>query len=352
MQELADHPVVSRWCDVLQYNQGRREGTIYHYRRHLLGLAEWLAEQPPPGRDLLQVRPDELELYTGKVLHERKLRPPARRVAVAGIRGFFDWCENLHLVALSPASGLPSPRIATRMPRAAQLGDVEKILMKPNLDTFQGLRDSAMLFVLTGTGCRVSGLCNLNEGDLIWSKDNQGRERLIIRFTEKGKKERMVPAPIEAGLMIRAYLGHSALEEINRVLPNGDSVLFVNLRTNQVQRHNHYGEYRRIARSSVDRIIAHYGEMAGVKRSLCHAHALRHLYGAELAEDDVDLIKRMVLLGHAKPETTEIYSHLAMRNLFETVDRSNPLGKIKTVVTGLANQIRSQKVDPVRRKET
>jgi Phage integrase family. len=52
------------------------------------------------------------------------------------------------------------------------------------------------------------------------------------------------------------------------------------------------------------------------------------LYGTELAESEVDLLVRQVLMGHAKPETTEVYTHLAQRKLMQTVDRANPLGKM------------------------
>lgn len=340
------HPVLIRWLQRKEHNDGCRPGTIYHYGRDLQNLANWIAEQTP-GADLLDATPEQLELYTGMVLHERKLRPPTRKRVVAAVRGFFVWATRMNLIAVNPAHDLPTPRCATRMPRAAQLGDIEKILMQPDLSTFQGVRDAAMLFVLIGTGCRVSGLTALNERSLIWTTDALGRERLIIRFREKGKKERDVPVPVETALMIRAYLGHAALNDINRVLPDGDQVLFCNLKNTRVKACDHYGEHRRLNRTNVHDMIRRYGTQAGIRSAVCHAHALRHLYGAELAEEDVDLLKRMALLGHAKPETTEIYSHLAMRKLFAVIDQANPLAKVKTPVTALANKFRAE--TPIKR---
>lgn len=335
------HPLIERWIQYKEYNENRSQNTVALYRLYLERLAAWLAEQPPRGGDLLAVTPEQLERYTGLVLHQRKQRPPTRKVHVTAIRHFYYWCHRMRLIAEDPARDLPTPRAATRLPRPAQLRDAEKILMQPDLNTFVGLRDAAMLFVLAGTGCRVSGLTGLNEGDLIWTEGKAGTERLTIRLTEKGKKERMVPAPIEAALMIRAYLGHSALDEINRVLPNGDQVLFVNLTNSRVMAHEHYGETRRLLRHSVHNIIRNYGKQAGVPVNVCHAHALRHLYGTELAEEDVDLLMRKALLGHAKAETTEAYTHLAMRKMAEVVDKANPLGKMNLPVSDLAKQMRA-----------
>ena len=73
-----------------------------------------------------------------------------------------------------------------------------------------------------------------------------------------------------------------------------------------------------------------------------HPHALRHLFGAELAEDDVDLLLRQLLLGHADASSAEIYSHLAIRKLTRTTDKANPLAKMKTPASKLLEQLRGK----------
>ncbi len=83
-----------------------------------------------------------------------------------------------------------SPRVGLALPRAAQLAHAEKLLMQPDLSTFAGVRDAAMLSMLIGCGCRINGLIGLNESQLIWTTSNLATERLTIRFCEKGKKER------------------------------------------------------------------------------------------------------------------------------------------------------------------
>src|SRR3546814_12410533 len=96
------------------------------------------------------------------------------------------------------------------------LRDAEKILAEPDLDTLKGVRDLAILAVLVGCGPRVAGVVGINERDLIFTHNDAGIEELTIILREKGQHQRPVPAPDETRLELRAYLGHPALEHIDR----------------------------------------------------------------------------------------------------------------------------------------
>lgn len=334
---LDEMQLVDQWLEIKKYNEGRSEWTCHAYRTHLVRLKAYLAEH---GQTLLTADASRIEQFAGRHLHDLKIRAISRRVPVTAIRGFYGWLKKHQILDDNPALCLPTPSAGVPLPKAMLLSHAEKLLLQPGLDTFRGLRDTAMLAVLIGSGCRVSGLINLTEEDLIWSENAAGTERLTIRFSEKGKKERLVPMPLEAGLMIRAYLGHHELHEIDRVLLNRRRVLFVSIKNSRVRPEDYHGEKRRMHRDSIVTMIARYGSACGVPKEHCHPHALRHLYGAELAEEDVDVIQRQALLGHARPDTTEIYTHLAMRKLAETVDRANPLVKMGTTpVRALANRL-------------
>ncbi|HRD65736.1 MAG TPA: tyrosine-type recombinase/integrase [Candidatus Competibacter sp.] len=333
------NPVIGQWIDHKRYNECRATSTLYHYSLALNRLNSYMVQEQKT--ELMSATPEQLERYCGLWLYEHKVSVQNRHVIVTAIRGFFAWCAKMRLIAKNPAECLPAPKIGTALPKAARLEHAEKILMVPDLCTFAGLRDAAMLSVLIGTGCRVSGLVGLDEEDLIWTRSDLGTERLLLRLLEKGKKERIIPAPLETGLLLRAYLGHEELEKIDRVNTKGRKVLFVNRANSQVKKYDHYGDSRRLNQAYVDRIIKMYGKKAGLPPRVCHAHAFRHLVGTEMAESDVDLLQRQALLGHADPKSTEVYTHLATRKLMETVDHANPLGKIRTPVSQLADILRT-----------
>lgn len=336
--DLSNPALIERWLQWKALNEGRAEATIDKYRRILHRLAAHL------GKPMITATQEELSVWVGAKLHAEGLRPRSRRIAVAAMRGFYRWLMTLRVIDRDPSAGIPTPRFGMALPYAMQIKHAEALLMQPDLSTFIGLRDAAIIAVLAGTGCRVSGVTALNEGSLLWSLDPKSNtERLDIRFVEKGKKERIVPAPFEAALFIRAYLGHEDLATIDRSLPNGDRVLFVGTQSSRVPAHEYHGERRRLHRRTILGMFYSYGESAGLPRAVCHPHALRHMVGTEMAEHDIDLIQRAAILGHARPETTQVYTHLAMRKLRGTMDTINPLGQMETPMSAIARELRAGK---------
>lgn len=338
---------LASWRNWLQHNRGRSEATVEKYVHHLSRLANWCAKPPedpklrPSSADPMRLTSADLDLFAGLYAHSIGLTPRSRRPLVSALRGFFAYAAINNMAIDNPAQGLPQPKAGRPLPHAIPLHQAERLLMAPGLQDLAGYRDTAMIAMLAGTAARVSGLVSLNESSLLWESDDSGL-RLSVRLTEKGKRERVVPVPDEAAMLVRAYVEHPDLQAIDRTLPDGDLVLFISINNKCVPAHEYHGEARRMTRAGVQSMLVKRAKAAGVDRQYAHPHALRHLYGAELAEDDVDLIKRQALLGHERAETTGIYTHLAQRKLRELVDRSNPLAKMRSApVLGTVRALRT-----------
>jgi integrase/recombinase XerD len=329
---MSDFEHVETWLNWKLMNQGKSELTITKYRRYLQTLEEYLRDDQSV--ELLQADSEMLVNFTGLYMHQKGLSPRSRRALVAAVKGFYQWALKQRLIPIDVTGDLEYPNAGRKLPDVATLKTAEALIMAPDIDTLKGIRDCTIMAVLTGLALRVSGLCNLNESNLIWTEID-GKQRLIIKVTEKGKRERMLPAPNDVWLLIRAYLGHPDLAAIDRSLPSGDQVLFVSLNNRMISQDKYHGEARRISPRSIDDMIKGYGRKLKLPEKQLHSHALRHLFGAEMAEDDVSLRTVQELLGHESPKTTAIYTQLAMRRLTRTVDQSNPLGKIHTPVRGL-----------------
>lgn len=323
------------WLAWLLHNKGRAAATVSKYRAHLERFAAWYGAPPedpqlaPIGADPLRPSLQDLERFTGLYAHSLKLSHSARRPLVSALRGFFAWLHADGRTSSNPAAVLPQPTAGRPLPIAASLQDAERLLMAPDIETFTGLRDAAMFAVLIGCGLRVSGLVRLNQSALTWWTDDAGREHLVLATTEKGEKERLVPVPREAAMLLRAYLGHDELAAIPRTLPSADAVLFVTVNNRNIPACDYYGEARRMTRGAVLDRIKHHALAAGVPERIAHPHALRHLYGAEMSEDDVPLLTHQQLMGHADPKSTSIYTAIAHRKLRAAVDKSNPLAKMR-----------------------
>lgn len=325
---------VAAFLEWKHMNQGRSARTIDVYALALRRLGEFFA-----GRDVLAATQDDLLLFTGKWLFDRGLADPlSRKTHVSAVREFYRWLHARGRVKVNPAADVPHARIGRKLPRVMTLEHAERLVFAPDFTTFEGVRDAAIIAMLVGCGLRVSGLVGLNVGNII-SQVIDGRPRLVVKTREKGNKERQIPIPYQCDLVLRVYMEHPDLASIDRLLPNGDQVLFVSTRNRAVPAHEYRGEARRLQDKGVQRMLTKYARQSGIPEAIAHPHALRHMFGTELAEDDVPTNTASRLLGHEDPKNTRIYEHLAMRKLTKVVDKSNPLAKMRTPVSELLASI-------------
>ncbi|MCR8922696.1 tyrosine-type recombinase/integrase [Dasania sp. GY-MA-18] len=331
--------IIDDWLSYKLASEGRAKSTAAKYRANIARLSEFLAHNHQT--DLLSASKSQLEAFTGLHLHEEGISPRSRRAIVAAVKEFYRWAKEKSLVNSNPASELVYPKAGRRLPTAMTLGSAEKLIMQPDISTFIGLRDATMIAIMVGCGVRVSGLVSLNEGHLQWFT-YKGLDRLAIQVTEKGGRQRLVPVPYEATILLMAYLGHDELQAVDRLLEDGDKVLFISSRNRSIPAHEYRGEHRRLRRGSCWRIIQAYADQVGIPMDQAHPHAARHLLGTELAEDDIPLLQMQALFGHADPKTTEIYTHLAMGKLTSAIDKANPLGKMRTPVSHLVDEMKAQ----------
>lgn len=143
-----------------------------------------------------------------------------------------------------------------------------------------------VISLLYGTGVRVSELTHIRMRDI-------DLDRMILRvFQGKCKKDRqtIIPRALE-----------SVLRSQQRVKKQ-DDFLFTN------------GRGDRLTEASIQKIVAHAAVEAGIKKTVS-PHTLRHSFATHLLENGTDIRYIQELLGHAKLQTTQIYTHVADSNL-------------------------------------
>lgn len=132
--------------------------------------------------------------------------------------------------------------------------EMEKILHGPEKETFEGVRDRAILEVLYSSGLRVSELCSLNVEDV---------DDTFIKVMGKGKKERVVP------------IGKKAISAINAYHPFRDAFppgpLFVNAKG------------KRLDRITIWRFVKRYAKKVGIEKKIS-PHTFRHSFATHLLE--------------------------------------------------------------------
>lgn len=339
IDSTADDQVIDDWLTYMEASRGRTVRTVEAYRAALMRLKEFMA-----GKPLVDADASELEVFCGLWLHKKGVIARSRKPYISAVKGFYAWLKAKGTVQGDAAKELVHPITGHPLPRTISLANAEKLMWAPDMGTFVGIRDASIMALLIGCGLRVTGLTSLNESNL-QTMEVECVRRLTIRVTEKGQRERIMPVPKEAEALLRVYMGHEDLAEIDRSFKDKagkqDKVLFVSMRSPVLAPHEHVGEKRRLSRKAIRDLIQRHGTKAGIPDSELHPHAMRHLFGTELLEEDTSMLAIQELMGHADPKSTSIYTQLAMRKKMAAIDRAAPLSKMRTPVSELLKRLPS-----------
>jgi integrase/recombinase XerC len=234
-----------------------------------------------------------------------------RNRKLSAIRSLFKHLTREGWIARNPATAVPGPKQARKLPRVLTADDVQRLLDEQG--QVRSLRDQADLETLYSSGVRVSELVGLNVEDL-------DLEEGIATVLGKGRKERMVPLGRPAVAALLTYLAS---------LPRTPALSPQAVRGQGERRkgqgtplfRNHRGG--RLSARSVERFVAKSSRALRNFPSIS-PHALRHSFATHLLDGGVDLRAIQELLGHASLSTTQRYTHVALDRIMEAYDKAHP----------------------------
>jgi len=236
-------------------------------------------------------------------LRSQKLSAASRSRHLVTLRGFFRFLTRENIIATNPARRIDLPKIGLKLPDVLSVADVEALINAPDRNKPEGQRDAAMLELLYGAGLRVSELVHMEMTGL-------NLEAGFVRVIGKGGKERIVPIGQMALGAIQAYVSDSRPV----LLKNRSSrYLFVTRRGSAMTRQSFWS------------IVGRYGRRARLRKRIT-PHSLRHSFATHLLEGGADLRAVQMMLGHADISTTQIYTHIAHRQLVAAHKKYHPRG--------------------------
>jgi integrase/recombinase XerD len=278
--------------------RGYSPATIRHRRQMLAQLAAWLLDRGV-SRPVEVTRP-MLVRYQRHLFHYRKsdgqplsFRSQSQRLLP--VRALFKWAVRNNLVLSNPASELELPKVERRLPKPAlSIAEAEQVLAVPDVTSVTGLRDRAMLEVFYSTGIRRAELAGLAVFDV-----DADRATLLVR-QGKGRKDRLVPIGPRALGWVERYLAEARPSLV--VAGPADGVLFLTVDGTGF---------------SVDRLtqlVRGHVKASGVAKSGA-CHLFRHTMATLMLDGGADIRFIQAMLGHADISTTQIYTHVSIRQL-------------------------------------
>jgi integrase/recombinase XerC len=229
----------------------------------------------------------------------------ARRVGA--IRTFYRWAVAAGRIEQDPSILLGRPKVVNRLPTVLRPTEAAGLAEAPGdrveddaVDRAIVLRDRAALELLYGSGLRVGEVAGL-------TVDRVDVDRGRVLVLGKGAKEREVPVSEYAVDALRSYLR----EARPAMAPEASRHLFFNRRR------------RPFSERDIRSMVQRYGATLLPGRRVT-PHTLRHSYATHLLEGGADIRAVQELLGHASVATTQRYTHVSRRRLFEAYERAHP----------------------------
>tara|TARA_R110002049_G_scaffold97734_8_gene238037 strand:+ start:1206 stop:2363 length:1158 start_codon:yes stop_codon:yes gene_type:complete len=226
----------------------------------------------------------DVELFIEKVFIERNYSVSSQRQFISALKIFIQFYPNTKINNLE----LERPKKSRKLPSVLSQEEVLSII-----SATQNIKHRAIIAIIYSCGLRISELINLKLTDF-----NVERKQLIVR-NGKGRKDRYVSlADSFIPLLTNYYYSYKPenyfVEGLNK------------------------GKY---SAESVRQFLKKSCFKANIKKTVT-PHTLRHSYATHLLENGVDIRYIQSLLGHSRPETTMIYTHVKRKDL---MDIMNPL---------------------------
>jgi integrase/recombinase XerD len=284
--------------------------TIDSYRhafRLLLTYAKTQTGKDPTDLDLADLVAGLVSGFLDHLETERGNSVASRNTRLAAIHSFFRFASYRHPEhAQTIRQVLAIPQKKTQTTPRSFLTEVEMdaVISAPDLGTWSGRRDHALLVVALRTGLRLSELIGLR------CRDVDLRTPAHIKCLGKGRKRRDTPIDKPTVKVLRSWLAERRGQ--------ADDALFPSRQRGQ------------LSPDAVQRLVAKHVATAqatcpALARKQISTHNLRHSLAMDLLHHGLDAAVVALWLGHEKLESVNAYIHADPTLKQRALDRLTPL---------------------------
>lgn len=258
------------------------ERTISAYVSAIYRLAAFYRRSPD------RLGREEIRAFLVDLVEEQRVAWSYYKQVLAALRYFYRYVLRRGEVV----EDVRGPRVQKKLPIVLSPQEVAQFFQ-----AIPSLKHRTILMLAYGAGLRVGEAVRVRLTDI-------DRQRMVLRVSQgKGRKDRytvLSPALLE---MLDRYCWAAQPQDL----------LFTTRSTG-----------RAITASTVQRVCKQAQQDAQIDKTIT-PHTLRHSFATHLLEGGANLRVIQVLLGHASPRTTAVYTHVST-DLIGTVD--SPLDKL------------------------
>ncbi len=283
----AGQPTSKRFIEFFTANI-RNPNTREAYGRAVRDFFAWCDEHGIG--PLIDIEAVHVAAYIEQMTQEKAAQTVKQRLAA--IKALFDFLVMGGILPANPASAVRGPRHSTKKGKTPILmaDDARALIKSIPTDTLPGLRDRAIIAVMTYSFARVSATLAMDIKDVF-----PMHHRLWLRLLEKGGKHHEVPCHHNLEIYLREYIEAANLNS---------GPLFRTLRGRSGELND-----KRLNRSECLVMIKRRCRQAGFENaSMLSNHTFRGTgITAYLSNPDAKLEHAQNIAGHSDPKTTRLY---------------------------------------------
>ncbi len=288
--------------------KGFSQATARSYAYDLIGLSRWIKSQ-----NISWNRKFSQKNLQSWMFHcqEQNLEPRSINRRLASVRMFYRFCYGCHVphsagVLYSKGSSRSSRRESRlglfKIPQKSFLELHVKVprkivdpLKPSDVDSFlkdiRRYRDLAIVLSMLLCGLRSQEVINLRKDDIDFQQSQ-------LRVMGKGKRERLVPMSLRLMEIFERYLTYERPSKCSEHF-------FVILQGS--------GLGKAMTTAGLRSLFRYRRNLTDIP--MAKPHQFRHTFASDLARAGVPITTIQRLLGHADPQTSEIYIELFMEDI-------------------------------------
>ena len=216
---------------------------------------------------------------------------------LSSIRSYGNYLSKHKSIDCSFLKVIVVPKKKKQLPDFIHEDELEILLNLPT-NNFLQLRDSLIIHLLYSTGLRLSELTNLKVTDY-------NNIDPIFKVKGKGSKERIVIFSNRAKKLLDLYLSERKHIDCSYLLLNKNKTKLTN--------------------RGVELILFNISKKY-LGHNKLHPHMLRHTFATKLLNKGMDIRTLQELLGHESLNATQVYTHIAKKELLELYTTYHPRG--------------------------
>ncbi len=308
MSSLA--PLLESFFTQRLINQSRVSAhTVASYRdsfRLLLVFAQTRTGKSPSRLDLVDLDAHLIGDFLDHLEHERHNSVRTRNSRLVAVHSLFRFAalrEPDHAALIQRVLAIPQKRFESAIVSFLTREEIAAIFAGPDLATWIGRRNHALLVVAISTGLRVSELTGLRCQDAVLTTGAH------VYCRGKGRKDRSTPLTPQAVKILRSWM---------KELDGGaDAPLFPSRRGGP------------LSTDAVERLLNKYTHAAehqcpSLRAKRVTPHVLRHSTAMGLLANGANSVEIALILGHESLQSSQIYVHADMTIKQRALDRMTP----------------------------